>query len=404
MGINLEKIKRISKPKHKLILVIYAMVFLTAFHTAASLYVESSFMNSTVEQLSTNKIGTLVGLVYATASLITLLALIHISKILRKVGNFRMAVFVVFIEILSLFGLVLALSPIFLMLVFIVHLIVSSLFIFNLDLFLESSSQDKETGTLRGTFLTSFSVAFVLAPFIAGLLLTNGDFWKLFFVSALVMIPVLLLLYTQFRNHKDPVYDNVPFLKTLKEIKQRKNIYKIMVSSFLLKFFYSWMVIYVPIYLYQEMGIPMSQILGVIIPIMLLPFVFLGIPLGKLADTVLGEKEILTIGFIIMGVSTMSLAYITSANLAIWIFLLFLTRIGASCVDTMSETYFYKKIDATDTHLIGCFKTLIPLAYLLGPLVATGFLGFFEYKFLFIVLGIIMLTGTRHSLTLEDTL
>ncbi|MFH1858757.1 MAG: MFS transporter [Patescibacteria group bacterium] len=404
MGINLEKIKRISKPKHKLILVIYAMVFLTAFHTAASLYVESSFMNSTVEQLSTNKIGTLVGLVYATASLITLITLIHISKILRKVGNFRMAVFVVFIEILSLFGLVLALSPIFLMLVFIVHLIVSSLFIFNLDLFLESSSQDKETGTLRGTFLTSFSVAFVLAPFIAGLLLTNGDFWKLFFVSALVMIPVLLLLYTQFRNHKDPVYDNVPFLKTLKEIKRRKNIYKIMVSSFLLKFFYSWMVIYVPIYLYQEMGIPMSQILGVIIPIMLLPFVFLGIPLGKLADTVLGEKEILTIGFIIMGVSTMSLAYITSANLAIWIFLLFLTRIGASCVDTMSETYFYKKIDATDTHLIGCFKTLIPLAYLLGPLVATGFLGFFEYKFLFIVLGIIMLTGTRHSLTLEDTL
>lgn len=404
MGINLEKIKRISKPKHKLILVIYAMVFLTAFHTAASLYVESSFMNSTVEQLSTNKIGTLVGLVYATASLITLITLIHISKILRKVGNFRMAVFVVFIEILSLFGLVLAQSPIFLMLVFIVHLIVSSLFIFNLDLFLESSSQDKETGTLRGTFLTSFSVAFVLAPFIAGLLLTNGDFWKLFFVSALVMIPVLLLLYTQFRNHKDPVYDNVPFLKTLKEIKRRKNIYKIMVSSFLLKFFYSWMVIYVPIYLYQEMGIPMSQILGVIIPIMLLPFVFLGIPLGKLADTVLGEKEILTIGFIIMGVSTMSLAYITSANLAIWIFLLFLTRIGASCVDTMSETYFYKKIDATDTHLIGCFKTLIPLAYLLGPLVATGFLGFFEYKFLFIVLGIIMLTGTRHSLTLEDTL
>lgn len=404
MGINLEKIKHISKSKHKLILVIYAMAFLTAFHTAASLYVESSFMNSTMEQLSTNKIGTLVGLVYATASLITLLALIHISKILRRVGNFKMAVFVVFIEILSLFGLVLAQSPSFLILVFIVHLIASSLFIFNLDLFLESSSQDKETGTLRGTFLTSFSVAFVLAPFIAGLLLTNGDFWKLFFVSALVMIPVLLLLYTQFRNHKDPVYDNAPFLKTLKEIRQRKNIYKIMVSSFLLKFFYSWMVIYVPIYLYQEMGIPMSQILGVIIPIMLLPFVFLGIPLGKLADTVLGEKEILTIGFIIMGVSTMSLAYITSANLAIWIFLLFLTRIGASCVDTMSETYFYKKIDATDTHLIGYFKTLIPLAYLLGPLVATGFLGFFEYKFLFIVLGIIMLTGTRHSLTLEDTL
>jgi len=404
MEMNLKKIDNIHQSKQKILLVLYAMVFLTAFHIASSLYIESSFVNSAVKQLSINKIGTLVGLVYATASFITLITLIHIPKILRKIGNFRISIYVVFIEILSLLGLIVLQSPIFLILMFIIHSIMSSLFIFNLDLFLENFSQNKNTGALRGIVLTSYSVAFVLAPFLAGFILTDGDFWKLFFVSALVMVPVLLLLYFQFRNYKDPIYDNVPFFKTLKEIQQRKNIYKIMMSSFLLKFFYSWMIIYTPIYLYQEMNIPMSQILGIITPIMLLPFIFSGIPLGKIADKILGEKEILTIGFLVMGISTMSLSFVTSSSLLVWTLLLFLTRIGASCVEMMTETYFYKKIDATDTHLIGFFKTLIPLAYLVGPLVATVFLGYFEYKFLFMALGIIMLTGTRHSLTLRDTL
>ena len=392
-----------KKPTNKTFYVIYILAFLVAFHIALLLYVESTFVESTLEKFSINDIGKFVGLIYAAAALVTLVVFLNISKILTKIGNFKLAFILFSIEMLSLFGLVFISSPIVLILVFILHLIAMRLVFFNIDLFLESNSSDESTGTTRGMFLTSISIAFVIASLMAGFILTNGDFWKLFFISGFIMIPAILLLFFQFRDYKDPIYDNVPLVKTLKEIWQRKNLYKIMVSAFLLRFFYSWMVVYTPIYLHKEMGLALSDIIGIIIPIALLPFILFQFILGKIADEKLGEKEILTAGFIIAGFTTMLLSFVTSTDVIVWALLLFATRVGASFIEIMTETYFYKKIDATDTHLMGCFRTLIPLAYLIGPLVATGFLMFFDYQYLFVTLGFIMLFGLKYSLTIQDT-
>ena len=392
-----------NKKTNQTFYVIYLLAFLMAFHIALLLYVESTFIESTLERLNINDIGKFVGIIYSTAALVTLIIFLNISKILTKIGNFKLALIFFSIEMLALFGLVFVKTPILLILIFILHLIVMRLVFFNIDLFLEGNSTDESTGTTRGMFLTSTSIAFVIAPLMAGFILTNGDFWKLFFISGFIMIPALLLLYFQFRDHKDPIYDNVPLKKTLQEIWKRKNLYKIMMSAFLLRFFYSWMVVYTPIYLHTEIGLSLSNIVGIIIPIALLPFILFQFMLGKIADEKLGEKEILTVGFIIAGFTTMLLSFTTSTNLMVWALLLFATRIGASFIEIMTETYFYKKIDATDTHLMGCFRTLIPLAYLIGPLAATFFLMFFEYNYLFLALGIIMLLGLKYSLTIEDT-
>ena len=392
-----------KKPTDKTFYVIYILAFLVAFHIALLVYVESTFVESTLGKFSINDIGKFVGLIYAAAALVTLVVFLNVSKILTKLGNFKLALILFSVEMLALFGLAFVSSPMVLILVFILHLIVMRLVFFNIDLFLESFSDDGSTGTTRGMFLTFSSTAFVIAPLMAGFILTNGDFWKLFFISGFIMIPAILLLYFQFRDYKDPVYDNVPLVKTLKEIWQRKNLYKIMASAFLLRFFYSWMVIYTPIYLHKEIGLAFSDIVGIIIPIALLPFILFQFMLGKIADEKLGEKEILTAGFIIAGFTTMLLSFVTSTNVMVWALLLFATRVGASFIEIMTETYFYKKIDATDTHLMGCFRTLVPLAYLIGPLVATGFLMFFDYQYLFVTLGIIMLFGLKYSLTIQDT-
>jgi len=365
--------------------------------------VESSFAESILGKLDIDNIEKFVGIIYSLAALVTLATFFNISKILRKLGNFKLAFLLFFLEALASFGLVFIQSPLFLIFLFIIHLIIIRLVFFNIDLFLECNSNDESTGTTRGILLTSSNSAYVIAPLIAGFILTNGDFWKLFFVSGFIMIPAILLLYFQFRDHKDPVYDDVPFIKTLKEIWQRKNLYKIMMSNFLLCFFYSWMVVYTPIYLHTEIGLSLREIVGIIMPIALLPFMLFQFILGKIADEKLGEKEILTAGFIIAGLATISLSFVTSTNIIVWAFLLFVTRVGASFIEIMNETYFYKKIDGTDAHLMGCFKTLVPLAYLIGPLTATAFLMFFDYKYLFIALGFIMFLGLRYSLTLEDT-
>ncbi|MCK5590434.1 MAG: MFS transporter, partial [Candidatus Pacebacteria bacterium] len=392
-----------NKKTNKTFYVIYLLAFLMAFHIALLIYVESNFVETTLNRLDINNIGKFVGIIYSAAALVTLVVFLNISKILTKFGNFKLAFVFFSIEMLTLLGLAFIKNPVILIAVFITHLIVMRLVFFNIDLFLEGNSNDESTGTTRGMFLTSTSIAFVIAPLMAGFILTNGDFWKLFFISGFIMIPAILLLYLQFHDHEDPVYDNLSLKKTLKEIWERKNIYKIMMSAFLLRFFYSWMVVYIPIYLHKEIGLSLSNIVGTIIPIALLPFILFQFMLGKIADEKLGEKEILTVGFIIAGFTTMLLSFTTSTSLMVWALLLFATRIGASFIEIMTETYFYKKIDATDTHLMGCFRTLIPLAYLIGPLTATFFLMFFEYKYLFVTLGIIMLFGLKYSLTIEDT-
>ena len=390
----------------KALYVIYILAFLTSFHLALTLYLESSFMEEVISKLGVDNIERYVGLVYTAASLITFVLFLNISKILRKIGNFRLAFYFILVEVLMLLGLTFTntLSSIYIIFFFLIHIVAVSIIYFNLDLFLESFSDDKSTGTVRGIFLTTMNIAVVIAPFIAGLVLTDGDFWKIFLISAAIMSLALPLLFIQFNGYKDPIYDSVPFIETIKEIWRRKNIYKIMSSMFILRFFYSWMIIYTPIYLNQAMGLPFSQIIGIIMPIALLPFVFFQFIIGKIADSTLGEKELLTAGFIIAGFSTASLSFVTSPSIVVWAALLFITRIGASFVEMMVETYFYKKIDATDTHLIGYFKNMRPLAFLIAPLLATGFLIFFDYQYLFLVLGIIVFSGIYFSLTIKDTM
>jgi len=163
------------------------------------------------------------------------------------------------------------------------------------------------------------------------------------------------------------------------------------------------MVIYMPIYLHDHIGFDWKTI-GIMFTIMLLPFFLLEMPLGKLADKKFGEKEILNLGFLITGVSTASLAFMTSNNVVLWAVLLFITRIGASMIEVSSETYFFKKIDGDNANILNLFRVLRPLAYVLSPIIASILLIFIGMNYLFIVLGIIvMVGGISIEMNLKDT-
>jgi len=247
-------------------------------------------------------------------------------------------------------------------------------------------------------------LAWVFAPLIVGLILVNNEYWKVYAVAFLFLIPVALILLTSLKKFKDSDYQAPNILSTLKKVSQHKNLSNIFWSSFLLQFFYSWMTIYTPIYLNRSMGFSWGQI-GVVFSIMLLPFIFVQFPLGRLADKKYGEKEILSIGFIVMAIATGVIFFMTTKNIFLWGGLLFITRIGAAAVEVMNDTYFFKKVGSLDANIISLFRMSRPIAYILGPLVATVILSFFtaDLKYLFIVLGLLMFFGLRFSLALKDT-
>jgi Na+/melibiose symporter-like transporter len=84
----------------------------------------------------------------------------------------------------------------------------------------------------------------------------------------------------------DPKAEVMEFIKT-------KSIRTIGAINVLLQLFYTFMVIYVPIYLTEVIGFSWSE-LGLILCIALIPFVLLDSPVGELADKKYGEKEFLS--------------------------------------------------------------------------------------------------------------
>jgi len=375
---------------------LYAANLLLAFHIFTAVYINSSFLASYVGE-------ELVGLVYIAGSLVSMLSFILIPKMLRLLGNYRLVLLCTLAE-MGIFGLLsLTGSALPAILLFIGYLTVFPLLLFSLDIFLEAyTKQESETGGTRGTFLTISNTALIIAPLVAGLLLGGGDYYKVFLLSFLFLIPFFFIILFRFRHFQDPTYKRIDILPTLACIRAEKNIAYIFAAHFLMRFFFSWMVIYMPIYLHQHVGFAWSEI-GLMFTIMLLPFALVELPAGKIADGILGEKELLAGGFVIMALATLAIPFVTTAHFLLFAGLLFLTRVGASLVEIMTESYFFKQVNGDDANTISCFRMIRPLAYIVGPLVASMALLFIDLRFLFLLLGLIILSGLWVSFSLKDT-
>ena len=172
--------------------------------------------------------------------------------------------------------------------------------------------------------------------------------------------------------------------------------------SFVMNFFFAWMTIYMPIYLFENIGLSWQEI-GAVFAIMHIPYVLLEIPWGKIADEILGEKEIMGAGIIIIGLCTISIGFITSKEFWVWACALSLTRIGASMLQVTTESYFFKKINKEDTNKISVFRNASPIAMIVGPILATLALSIANFQELFIILGIIVLLALIPNYKLNDT-
>ncbi|MBI3020160.1 MAG: MFS transporter [Parcubacteria group bacterium] len=376
---------------------LYIGIFLLAFHSALPLYITSSF-------LSTYFSDTTVGFLYAGASLLTLIILTRLSRILNRFGNRRTALFFVFLEMLAFAGLAYFKAWYLVLPVFVMSQILVSLILFNFDVFFESFSKDATTGSLRGTMLTVFNTAILLGPLTTGIILSDGDYYKVFLVALALLVPVFWILLTRLHDFKDARYEHVDYLKTLRRVVFARHpddiIRHVVIANLLLHFFFSWMVVYMPLYLHTNLGFSWAEI-GVIFTIMLLPFVLFEAPVGKIADARGNEIFFIKTGFLITAFFTGILAFIASSALPLWALLLFGTRVGMSFVEVASESYFFKHINATNTNVLSVFRNARPIAYLAGPATASILLFVIPINYLFAALALVMLYGAWNARTLE---
>ncbi len=387
--------RQLHKPHNKLIL--YTLNMLLGLHIALIVYFNPAFLES--KSISDKWLGT----IFLIGSSFGILMYYALPKLINKLGVYKLMFITLFVELFLFMGMGHSYSIPIVIIFFIISLTTYIPISYGLDILLEANTKSElDTGSDRSLFLTMSNVAYTVSPFVAGMILELYNFATLYTISALILVPFIILLRKHFRGFKTPKQNNIIISKTLKYIYKTKDIRNIFIIQFLIRFFFAILVIYLPIYLINNIGFSLKDT-GLIFSIILIPFILLEIPLGKYADKRYGEKEFLIAGFIIMAVSTYIISYITIADLALWMIVLFITRIGAAIIEIMNEVYFFKHVDEADTSTISMFRMLSPLAYIIGPIFVTSLLFFIPIQYIFGITGIILLSGVFYSSLLTDT-
>lgn len=377
---------------------IYGATLFFAVHYVLVVYINSNFLSGLLGKSGES----LVGLLYVVGSVLTIILLSYAPHILRLIGNKTFMLMAALIEIFALLTLAFSHSVPLLITAFIVHDTIIPVLYFNFDIFIQHFSKHEESGRARGTFLSIVNFCFVIMPLIAGIILARLGFQSVYLFAAIAFIPLLYFI-ALVRHFKDSEYTQQNILSAFKTTWKNPDVFCIVMSNLVLQMFYCVMVIYTPIYLHTVLGFSLADI-GLIFTVMLTPFVIFELPLGKISDNLLGEKEILIAGMIIMGVSTALLPLIGPASLVIWAGMLFLTRVGASWTEIMSESYFFKKIGNEDAELISVWGSLNSISYIIVPLVMSVLLFFIDIKYIFPIIGAVVLSGVFFASRIKDTL
>lgn len=384
-----------QKKKHHLF-PLYLMAFFLALACALPAYIQSSYLESYIGLSA-------VTWFFIISNLITFFTIFVFPNFIKKFDSYFSAGTISVAFIISLLGLGLSSNIVSLLIFFIIMQVAMSLIWINMDLFVESFSKNSTTGRTRAIYFTIINFAWILSPIISSQLLKLSDYRLIYFVTALVLAPFLItfILSTRDIKHKIVSHENKIWKTTLKLLKN-KNLRGIFVLALLLNLFYNSAVIFVPIYLNKVLGFSWQD-LGWMFSLMLIPFILVEIPAGILADKYLGEKEMLAAGFTIVIICLSLFSLIDSTNPWLWVMLLFLSRVGAALIESMSEAYFFKNVGFRDINKINIFRSNIPLGRIIGSLLSLLLLIILPIRYVFVFTAVIMLSSFYFLAGMKDT-
>ncbi len=376
----------------------YALLtgFLFSLHLALISYANSTFAAGLFGEDA-------VGPLYSISACLALLAhLFWVPKKIARNGTVLFVGLILLISIFSLTGLSHAVFSIGYAGLFVLYLATNSIILYGFDMIVEHASANTSTGRIRGIYLTVLNLAWMIALLATGSILDTGGFSRLYIVGAVLVFLSLLALYRGGISLNSHSMKPARLLEGLRTLIRNKNLSSIYLVNLILQSFYIIMVIFTPLYLTETIGFGWKEV-GIIFFVMLSPFVLLQYPLGRIADMRFGEKEILVFGLLVMGLSTIMLTTISTPSIWLWAVTLFTTRIGAATVEVMSDSYFFKHVEASDFGLVSLYRSIAPFAGVIIPILASVIIGISGYHMLFSLLGILCLLGIIPALRFKDT-
>lgn len=373
---------------------IFLASFFFSLHMALIAYLNSSMLSQFASP-------TVISIVYTVASVLSLILVSIAPSVVRRIGAFRYISFALLGSGILLY-LISSHTGIAILPFFVLYFSLNSVILYGLDLFLEHYSSEGQTGNIRGLYLTFGNIGWVAAPIISTTLQSTLGFSAIYLVAACAVGVALMVMFSSQRGFVDKAYNTSSLLDGLRVLRRNKNIRLITTLNLLLQIFFVVMVIYSPIYLTTVIGFSWKA-LGILLTAMLLPFVIFPYPTGYVADKYLGEKELILTALLIMGLATLYFANLGQSTLVLYAVALFSTRVGASILEEMCDSAFFKQVTDADSAVISIYRNMMPFAYTIGPLIAGAVFALTSYYVLFNILGVLMILATLIALQIKDS-
>jgi MFS family permease len=374
------------------LVVIFIAVFFFSLHFAATLYINSSFLQHFFSLRA-------VGLLYVVGAIGNILLFLKAPALLNRFGIRKFLFIFLWLTLGSTVGAAYAFSAVDAGIFFIIYAVCAPMVYYALDLLLEERSPDRKTGEIRGIYLTLLNIAIAAGPLLITVMGTDGKFRAFYLAAAIILIPLFILIFFFLGRNFGRGYSghSLPFRLWWR----RHSVRRVTVSRLILEFFYGMMAIYTPIYLHTHIGFSWTEI-GIIFSIMLLPFILFEWPAGELADRKFGEKEIMSLGFFITLISLLFMPSLDKAIVA-WTIALFCSRIGASFIEITTESYFFKQVSSRDMGLISIFRLARSVGLIFGAGAGALAIYLWPMSSIYFVLAIACFAGWRVSRRLVDT-
>jgi MFS family permease len=383
----------------------YGIGFFISVHLALAAYVNSAFLAESVGEK-------FIGIIFAVAAVTALVLMLFLPQFLWRWQGTKVLWLFMLLAAITAVALPWLKNPWVITLVFLLYYSLGLVARSATDILLEDVSLNNETGVIRGLFLTFQNVGWFLAPAAAGFLIGSGGYSAVYLAAGAALLPAIILGRTAIKRaggpagrvRERPAPDLIGAWRSIwcHGFSCNAGLKKILAIDFLLNLFFAVSIIYVPLHLLQEVGFTWESI-GLILTLMLLPYLLVDFPLGLIADRYLGEKEIMIAGFAIIAVSAFVIALTSSVSPLFWVSILFLSRVGAAAVEIMKDSYFFKQIEPGDEMIVSIFRNTVPLSYLVGPLLGTILLSRGTFSDLFLVIGLTMILGAVFAWRLVDT-
>lgn len=390
---KINNLQHTEKLDHKKIFFVNIISLLMGFTGGLLVYTTSTYFKNVLG--STN-----IGWTFLIANIIILITLFNIHKFARIIGKETLFHLLIVCKISLFIALVLLFGHISGTILLILYIVFEALSWAILKMILESHATDSESGRIYGFNLTVTNIGLILAPIAATQLLAQSGFTGIFYLSLILNIVIFIIAFFSLKQSPTTPQKQINYIGLLEKLKKRPDIVQIFSISLALEFFFAIMVIYTPLYLISN-GFTWNEV-GIIFAAMLIPFVIIQYPVGLLADKKLGEKELLFFSFVLIALSSVFLYFFGATTVMTIMIILFVSRIGAAFIGILRLSYFYKRIDKTDTDMIAFFQTARPFAFIIAPAIAGALLVYFHMNTVFILITIIALFALYPVYKLQD--